>query len=145
MTKEEKKIKRTDEHISYVLDTSALLTLWNDEEGADIVERILRSGVLIYVSFMTFMEGRYRLWKNVGKGESDEFSQYLELLPVKRVNINDLIFEKSVEIKATNNLSVCDSWIIATAITTNSVLVHKDPEFEQVKKKIKLKTLPYKK
>ncbi|MEK7822799.1 MAG: PIN domain-containing protein, partial [Nitrospirota bacterium] len=132
MTKEEKKIKRTDEHISYVLDTSALLTLWNDEEGADIVERILRSGVLIYVSFMTFMEGRYRLWKNVGKGESDEFSQYLELLPVKRVNINDLIFEKSVEIKATNNLSVCDSWIIATAITTNSVLVHKDPEFEQV-------------
>ena len=145
MTKEEKKIKRTDEHISYVLDTSALLTLWNDEEGADIVERIMRSGVLIYVSFMTFMEGRYRLWKNVGKGESDEFSQYLELLPVKRVNINDLIFEKSVEIKATNNLSVCDSWIIATAITTNSVLVHKDPEFEQVKKKIKLKTLPYKK
>ncbi len=145
MTKEEKKIKRTDEHISYVLDTSALLTLWNDEEGADIVERIMRSGVLIYVSFMTFMEGRYRLWKNVGKGESDEFSQYLELLPVKRVNINDFIFEKSVEIKATNNLSVCDSWIIATAITTNSVLVHKDPEFEQVKKKIKLKTLPYKK
>ncbi|MDP3297726.1 MAG: PIN domain-containing protein [Thermodesulfovibrionia bacterium] len=145
MTKEEKKIKRTDEHISYVLDTSALLTLWNNEEGADIVERILRSGVLIYVSFMTFMEGRYRLWKNVGKGESDEFSKYLELLPVKRVNINDLIFEKSVEIKATNNLSVCDSWIIATAITTNSVLVHKDPEFEQVKKKIKLKTLPYKK
>ncbi|MDZ4383198.1 MAG: PIN domain-containing protein [Thermodesulfovibrionia bacterium] len=145
MTKEEKKIKRSDEHISYVLDTSALLTLWNDEEGADIVERIMRSGVLIYVSFMTFMEGRYRLWKNVGKGESDEFSQYLELLPVKRVNINDLIFEKSVEIKATNNLSVCDSWIIATAITTNSVLVHKDPEFEQVKKKIKLKTLPYKK
>ncbi len=145
MTKEEKKIKRTDEHISYVLDTSALLTLWNDEEGADIVERIMRSGVLIYVSFMTFMEGRYRLWKNVGKGESDEFSQYLELLPVKRVNINDFIFEKSVEIKATNNLSVCDSWIIATAINTNSVLVHKDPEFEQVKKKIKLKTLPYKK
>jgi len=145
VTKEEKKIKRSDEHISYVLDTSALLTLWNDEEGADIVERIMRSGVLIYVSFMTFMEGRYRLWKNVGKGESDEFSQYLELLPVKRVNINDLIFEKSVEIKATNNLSVCDSWIIATAITTNSVLVHKDPEFEQVKKKIKLKTLPYKK
>jgi ribonuclease VapC len=145
VTKEEKKIKRTDEHISYVLDTSALLTLWNDEEGADIVERILRSGVLIYVSFMTFMEGRYRLWKNIGKGESDEFSQYLELLPVKRVNINDFIFEKSVEIKATNNLSVCDSWIIATAINTNSVLVHKDPEFEQVKKKIKLKTLPYKK
>ena len=58
--------------------------------------------------------------------------------------INNLIFEKSVEIKATNNLSVCDSWIISTAISTNSILVHKDPEFMQVKKKVKLKTLPYK-
>mgnify|MGYP001560183208 CR=1 FL=1 len=142
--KEEKKIKKIDESISYVLDTSALLALWNDEEGADAVEYILRSGALIYISFMTFMEGRYRLWKSVSKDESNEFSKYLELLPIKRVNINDLIFEKSVEIKATNNLSVCDSWIISTAIATNSILVHKDPEFMQVKKKVKLKTLPYK-
>jgi len=142
--KEEKKIKEIDESISYVLDTSALLALWNDEDGADTVEHILRSGVLIYVSFMTFMEGRYRLWKSVSKNESDEFSKYLDLLPIKRVDINDLTFEKSVEIKATNNLSVCDSWIIATAVATNSILVHKDPEFMQVKKKVKLKTLPYK-
>ena len=144
MPKEEKKIKEIDESISYVLDTSALLALWNDEDGADTVEHILRSGVLIYVSFMTFMEGRYRLWKSVSKNESDEFSKYLDLLPIKRVDINDLTFEKSVEIKATNNLSVCDSWIIATAVATNSILVHKDPEFMQVKKKVKLKTLPYK-
>lgn len=145
MPKEEKKIKKIDESISYVLDTSALLALWNDEDGADTVEHILRSGALIYVSFMIFMEGRYRLWKSVSKDESDEFYKYLELLPIKRVDKNDLIFEKSVEIKATNNLSVCDSWIIATAIATNSILVHKDPEFMQVKKKVKLKTLPYKK
>jgi len=138
-------MKMTDKPSSYVFDTSALLALWNDEEGADTVEHILRSGATIHVSFMSFMEGRYKLWKNVGKDESDEFSKYLELLPIKRVNINDSIFEKSVEIKATNNLSVCDSWIIATAITTNSILVHKDPEFEQVWGKAKLKTLPYKK
>lgn len=137
-------MKKTDKYVSYVLDTSAILALWNDEEGADSVEHILRSSSTIYVSFMSFMEGRYRLWKNVGKHESDEFSRYLELLPIKRVDINDLIFEKSIEIKATNNLSVCDSWIIATAIATNSILVHKDPEFEQVKRKIKLKNLPYK-
>lgn len=138
-------MKKIDKPVSYVLDTSAILTLWNNEEGADTVEHILRSDAVVYVSFMSFMEGRYRLWKNVGKDESDEFSKYLELLPVERVNIDDLIFEKAVEIKAISNLSVCDSWIIATAIATNSILVHKDPEFEQVKKKVKLKTLPHKK
>lgn len=61
-----------------------------------------------------------------------------------RINLTELIFEKAIEIKATNNLSVCDSWIVATAICANAVLVHKDPEFEQVKSLVRLKTLPYK-
>jgi predicted nucleic acid-binding protein len=67
------------------------------------------------------------------------------LLPVRRIDATYTIFEKAVEIKATNNLSVCDSWIIATAIAANATLVHKDPEFEQVKRAVKLKQLPYKK
>jgi predicted nucleic acid-binding protein len=100
-------MKKTAE--PYVFDTSALLTLWNDKEGSDSVEHLLRSNVNIYVSFMSYMESRYRLWENAG-----------------------------------NNLSVCDSWVIATAISADAVIIHKDPEFEQVKKIVKLKALPYK-
>ena len=137
-------MKKTEIPDSYVLDTSAILTLWNNEEGADTVEDILRSNATVRVSFMSFMEGRYRLWKNISKGESEDFSKYLDLLPIKRIDITDLIFEKAIEIKAIDNLSVCDSWIIATAIATDSVLVHKDPEFEQVRGKVKLKALPFK-
>ena len=84
------------------------------------------------------------IWKNAGKAESDEFSRYLDLLPFKRINMTDPIFEKAIEIKATNSLSVCDSWIVATAIDTDSILVHKDPEFDQVKTIVKLMALPYK-
>ena len=137
-------MRKTKTPDSYVLDTSALLTFWNNEEGADTVERILRSGTRVSVSFMSYMEGRYRIWKNTGKEESEEFSQYLNLLSLERIDITDQIFEKAIEIKSTNSLSVCDSWIIATAIVTGSVLVHKDPEFEQVKGMVKLKTLHYK-
>jgi ribonuclease VapC len=137
-------MKKTKLSDSYVFDTSALLTLWNDEEGADVVGDLLRSDSLVYVSFMSCMEGRYRIWKNAGRAESEEFSKYLDLLPLKRVDITEPIFEKALEIKATNSLSVCDSWIIATAMMNHSVLVHKDPEFEQVKKTVKLKALPYK-
>jgi predicted nucleic acid-binding protein len=137
-------MKKTKISDSYVLDTSALLTFWNNEEGADTIEQILRSDAHVAVSFMSYMEGRYRIWKNIGKEESAEFSQYLNLLPIKRIDITGPIFEKAIEIKATNSLSVCDSWIIATAIVTDSVLVHKDPEFEQIKTLVKLETLPYK-
>jgi len=142
--KEKRKMHKTKANNSYVFDTSALLTLWNDEEGADFLENLLRQGVDICVSFMSNMESRYRIWKNVGKEESEEFSKYLGLLPLRRIDITDSIFEKAIEIKATNSLSVCDSWIIATAIALNSTLVHKDPEFEQVKRFVKLKALPYK-
>ncbi len=136
-----KKTKASDSHL---LDTSALLTLWNSEEGADSVEHILRSGMPVYVSFMSFMEGRYRLWKNADQAESEEFAKYLDLLPLKRIDITGPILEKAIEIKATNSLSVCDSWIVATALATEAVLVHKDPEFEQVKTFVKLRALPYK-
>jgi predicted nucleic acid-binding protein len=136
-----RKTKATD---SYVFDTSALLTLWNDEEGADLLENLLREGVEVYVSFMTYMEGRYRIWKNAGKEESDEFAKYVDLLPLKRTDLTDSIFEKAIEIKATKSLSVCDSWIIATAICLDSTLIHKDPEFEQVKALVKLQALPFK-
>ena len=93
---------------------------------------------------MSTMECRYRIWKNVGPEESSEFLKYLDLLPIEILEISETIFEKAIEIKATKNLSVCDSWIIATAIATDSILIHKDPEFEQVKDQVKLKPLPYK-
>lgn len=144
MPKEKMKTKKIATSESYVLDTSALLTLWNDEDGADIVDNLLRSDANLCVSFMTFMEGRYRLWKNAGRAESDKFATLLDLLPLMRVNITETIFEKSIEIKASHSLSVCDSWIVATAIAEKAVLVHKDPEFEQVKAIVKLKALPYK-
>jgi predicted nucleic acid-binding protein len=128
----------------YVLDSSALLTLWNDEAGSEVVESILHSGGKIYISFMSLMECRYRLWKNISSEESDRFSMHLELLPLDIIWVNQDIFEKAIAIKASKNLSVCDSWIIATAILTGSVLIHKDPEFEQVKGLVSLKALPYK-
>jgi predicted nucleic acid-binding protein len=137
-------MNKTKQSEGYVFDTSALLTLWNNEEGADEVERLLRSNALVHVSFMTCMEARYRIWKNVSREASEEFRQYLDLLRVNRVDATPAILEKAVEVKATHSLSVCDSWIIATAIALDATLVHKDPDFEQVVSTVKLIALPYK-
>jgi len=142
--RDEKKSKQNESLERYVLDSSALLTLWNNEEGTELVERVLHSGVKVFVSFMSLMECRYRLWKNIGLEESEQFSVYLEPMPLEIVWVSGDIFEKAIEIKATKNLSVCDSWIIATAIRTGSVLMHKDPEFDQVKDLVTLQKLPYK-
>ncbi|MEA3356768.1 MAG: PIN domain-containing protein [Candidatus Bipolaricaulota bacterium] len=46
--------------------------------------------------------------------------------------------------KALYKLSLADAWIIATALREQAQLVHKDPEFEQVKERVHLLSLPYK-
>ncbi len=131
---------------SFVLDTSAILAFWNDEKGADQVEKILRApGSKIYISFITLMEGKYLLWRRVGKEAADEFERMIRNLPLLRVDVLSSILNYAAEIKATKKLSVADSWIVATAIEMGSVLVHKDPEFEQVKERVGLVSLPYEK
>jgi len=136
------------ENRSFVLDTSALLAYWNDEKGADEVEKILRAGLSsakIYVSFMTFMEAKYQLLRRVGRNAAEEFERMLRSLPIVRIDVTDPILNQASEIKATSRLSLADSWIIATAIETGSHLVHKDPELEQVRDRLPLVSLPYRK
>ena len=129
----------------FALDTSALLTLWNDEDGADKVEDILKSkDKIVIVSFMSYMECYYRVWKSSGREKGREIYAYLFTLRVERVNLDEDILQSAAEIKATNALSVADSWIIATAKVKGAVLVHKDPEFLQINKIVQLQNLPFK-
>jgi predicted nucleic acid-binding protein len=132
---------------SFVLDTSAILALWNEEDGAATVEKILRDRRhhrKIYVSFMTFMECRYRLWKDQGRDAADEIFRALSLLPVTRVDVDETLLLIASELKAQHKVSVADSWIIATAITRSATLVHKDPEFDALSDRVTMKALPYK-
>ena len=48
------------------------------------------------------------------------------------------------KLKANYRLSFADTWIAATAIFYDAILVHKDPGFEQLKGKLEMLKLPYK-
>jgi predicted nucleic acid-binding protein len=132
---------------AFVLDTSAIIALWNDEDGATTVENILRESGhrKIYVSFMTFMECRYRVWRAKGQKAAEEVFRALDLLPIIRVDVDDELILAASELKAQYKISVADSWILATAIARNAMLVHKDPEFDALSDRVAMKRLPYKK
>jgi len=132
----------------YLLDTSAILALRGDEEGADDVEFILReseSGTAeVYASFMTYMEAYYKVWQVEGEESAKRMYAELISLPVRRIDLNNQILLKAGAIKANYRLSVADAWIIASAMEVEAYLVHRDPEFEQVKDVVSLIFLPYK-
>ena len=133
---------------SYLLDTSAILALRGDEPGAADVESILRKSesgqAKVYVSFMTYMETYYRIWRIEGEDAAKRMYGELLSLPVFRVDMSDSILLRAGAIKANYSLSVADAWIIASAVEVEAALVHKDPEFEQVQDIVSLIFLPYK-
>lgn len=121
----------------FVLDTSALLALRGDESGADRVEALLalakRNRCQLFASFMSRMEILYIVWRKEGEDSARHALRLLDSFPLQWVSCDLNILEAASRIKASDGLSVADSWIAATATEYGATLVHKDPEFEPLK------------
>jgi len=118
---------------AYLLDTSALLTLRDDEAGAQTVADLLYQSqngtVRCLACFMTRMEIFYRVWKDEGEAAGRLAYEMLQSLPIDWVHESADLLEQAARIKATHSLSLADAWIAASAWLNDAVLVHKDPEF----------------
>ncbi len=129
---------------TYTLDTSAIMSYFLGEDVKNVVSHILslaqKHETAVYVSFMSFMEILYRVWKLSDEETGRNTYIMLRNLPVKEVMQDEDLLIKAADIKAQNNLSVADAWIAATSLKTGSTLVHKDPEMDKIKG-IKLKKL----
>ena len=134
---------------SYVFDTSAWLTLIEDEAGADVVQSLLekaRAGeVIALVSFMSFMEMYCITLQERDLNEAQERVHLMAALPILRVESTKALGIRAAELKAAYRLSVADAWVAALAKERGATLVHKDPEFEQVEAVLEVLKLPYKK
>lgn len=130
----------------YLLDTSALLTLRDDEPGADRVAEILAlSGhgkVRCSGCFMSLMEVFYRVWKDEGEAAGRLAYEQCQSLPIEWVHETPELLESAAAFKAQQALSLADAWIAACAQLASAVLVHKDPEFEPLT--AQQEALPYK-
>jgi ribonuclease VapC len=117
----------------WLLDTSALLALRDDEDGAERVAQLLQSAQgdesRCLVCFMSRMEVLYRVWKDEGERNGRLADAQLQSLPIDWVPCSDALLEQAAAIKANHHLSVADAWIAAAAQREGAVLVHKDPEF----------------
>jgi len=117
----------------WLLDTSALLALRDDEPGADRVARLLQAAQngesQCFVCFMSRMEVLVRVWKDEGERRARLADAQVQALPIQWVAASDGLLEQAAAIKAGHPLSVADAWIAAAAQQEGAVLVHKDPEF----------------
>lgn len=120
----------------YLLDTSALLTLRDDEPGAGRVAEILElaqhGSTRCVGCFITLMEILYRVWKDEGEVAGRLAYEQCLALPIVWIHESTALLLRAVALKASHPLSLADAWIAATALEQGAVLVHKDPEFRAV-------------
>ena len=115
----------------FLLDTSALLALRDDEPGAERVASLLRDAKMqCHACFMTRMEVLYRVWKDENELAGKLALQQCLALPLNWVEASDELLLQAAELKAGFSVSVVDAWIAAAAMRQGAILVHKDPEFE---------------
>ena len=128
----------------YLLDTSALLAYMEKEAGDERVKSILKNeNVLIPWTALTELfyitcrkkggdiaELRYAMLKRSGAHiiwQADEF-----------------VLISAGRIKAFHRVSFADAIIASFAVKYNTILVHKDPEYEALIGQLEMEALPYK-
>ena len=114
---------------AFCLDTSAILTLRDDEPGAERVAMVLEGPDPCFACFITRMEVLFRVWKDEGERSGRLAYEQLQSLPIQWVDQTEPLLLEVSRSKASHPLSVTDAWIVATALLCRAALLHKNPEF----------------
>jgi predicted nucleic acid-binding protein len=118
----------------FLLDTSALLTLRDDEAGADRVAEVLdlaaKGEAKCYGCFITLMEVLYRVRRDEDQAAGQLAYQQCLALPIEWMSNSETLLVKAAEFKALYPLSIADAWMAACASEQGAILLHKDPEFK---------------
>ena len=140
--------RQSGEKDRYVLDSSALFALFEDEDGAEIVQNMLEKAekgeVAIFSSFACYTEVFYITWQEVDADEAQRRLDLMSGLAITRVESSQDLGLIAGRLKANHRISFADAWMAATAIILGAILVHKDPEFEELEDELEMLRLPYK-
>ena len=129
---------------SFVLDSSALLALIEDEEGASRVEEVIRTSTVV-IPAAVLMELFYILRQERGEAEAYQFyAQTREVADEVVWKLDEATLLTAGRFKADHQVSLADAWIAATAGQRGALLLHKDPEFEALRDEIRMEALPFK-
>ena len=132
---------------TFVLDTSAILTVLNQEDGEEEVVSLLdaakKQQAMIFLPFMALMELEYLLLRKISPEETDYLLTLVRAWPVQIPESSEEWRHKAAQVKAQTPLSVADAWIASLALLREAEMVHKDPEYDKVPNLLMLK-LPYK-
>lgn len=129
-----------------VLDTSAWIALDEREPGADEIEEVLARAWLgeveLHACFVTLTELEYIRTQERDAAQAGELLAFVRAQPVRWLHSDDALCASAAQFKAAHRISLADSFVAATALRWDAVLVHKDPELAALGGTLRLHGLP---
>jgi predicted nucleic acid-binding protein len=128
-----------------VLDAHALMVLFNDEPGADEVERILLKAESGSPKLLMSVVNWGEIYYSILRGASQEMAEtkaheiagmQIELVPVDADDLE--LVRQAGAFKATRKMSYADCFAAALAKIKNAELVTGDREFKQLARDVKI-------
>lgn len=132
----------------YVLDTSAVLTLLQDEAGTEQIVAILSEHIqnkcIAMISVLTLVELYYKFNRKYDVATADKIINNIMALQLIVQDFDQSVVAIAGQFKTTGALSFADACIGALAKNEQAILVHKDPEFAILANFIQQQILPFK-
>jgi predicted nucleic acid-binding protein len=130
---------------NYILDACALLALFDDEEGADIVDNLLEQAknneITLSMNAANLIEVYYDRIRVAGTEKADAIIQNIyDTYPITIIEtLNPAIVREAAYLKAIGKMSFADTILIATASYIDATVVTCDhTELEPVERQGKI-------
>lgn len=120
----------------YVFDSHALMAFFQNEEGAETVDRIIRraskEGADRWVCVINLGEMLYLTQRRFGDSQKVHLLSKIGQLGIQTLSVSDSLVFQAAEYKAEYPISYADCFALACAVNHSVPLVTGDPEFHKV-------------
>jgi predicted nucleic acid-binding protein len=128
-----------------ILDSWALMALFNNEPAADAVEKILEQATAdrhkLLMSVVNWGEIYYSVMRGASPAMAEQKVREIAAMPIEIVHADLHQTHQAAIYKATKKMSYADCFGAALAKIKNAEFVTGDPEFKEVEKEIKINWL----
>lgn len=128
---------------TYVLDSSALMTFFENRAGAEEVEEILTGAAdaqrPLAMSVVNWGEVYYSIWRAHGEKAATAKLQQIAQLPIRVVDVNMEMTKLAATLKAQHGLPYADCFAAALAQVQKATLITSDKDFHRVAAAVKVR------
>jgi predicted nucleic acid-binding protein len=129
-----------------VLDSFALMALFQEEPGAAKVQELLEGAAggehELYMSVVNLGEVAYTVENRRGLEASQEVLAANDQLPIAIVDVDQELALRAARLKATTGIGYADCFAAALAQRLGAAVVTGDPDFRQVEHLVDIDWLP---